>query len=246
MSQPAPSSIPEETNITITDVPIDKLHVNENNPRTITKEAFARLKKSLAEDPEMMKARPIIALPDGTVIGGNMRYRAAQALGWRTVPCVYADLEETRAKQWIVRDNASYGEWDDQGLAELLYEIQQAGADLDLAGLDNAEVERLLDTVTGEEHADTDPDDVGRPRLHGQWICHGLRPSWICHCTTAEHGSVRSDDKKSRRDLSPKGEKPRRLTVQWTSRHSRTVLCLVFQRRSRLKSFNKTPELDGS
>ena len=110
------------------DVALSALHVWDRNPRTISDTAFERLKRSLAAEPDMLRARPCIARPDGTVIAGNMRLRAAEALGWETIPTIYADLNDARATEWALRDNASYGEFEKQGLAELLFELQP-GAD---------------------------------------------------------------------------------------------------------------------
>jgi hypothetical protein len=55
---------------------LDRLHESPVNPRSITDEAFDRLKLALVEAPEMLQARPLIALPTGEVICGNMRLRA--------------------------------------------------------------------------------------------------------------------------------------------------------------------------
>lgn len=127
------------------------------NPRTISDERFEALKRALAAEPEMMRARPLVALPDGTVVCGNMRLRAAQELGWATVPVVYADLDERRAREWLLRDNQSYGTWDEENLSALLHELEQASGDLDLTGFPAEELLRLLDTSSRSEG---DPDHV--------------------------------------------------------------------------------------
>jgi hypothetical protein len=46
-------------------VHVDELRPWERNPRSITNERFEALKRSLAEEPVHLAARPIIALPDG-------------------------------------------------------------------------------------------------------------------------------------------------------------------------------------
>jgi hypothetical protein len=79
----------------------------------------------------MLQARPLLALPDGTVIAGNQRLRAARELGWQTIPVVTVSLERERARLWALRDNNSYGEWEEQALAELLAELGEGGVDLD-------------------------------------------------------------------------------------------------------------------
>lgn len=128
-------------------VPIAKLRLWERNPRSISQTALDRLKQSMDADPDMLLARPCIALPDGRVVAGNMRLRAAQELGWNTVPTVYADLDENRAATWAMRDNNTYGEWDELALAEMLREMEEAQVDLDLTGFVRDDLDRLLDTL---------------------------------------------------------------------------------------------------
>ena len=123
--------------------PVGWLRPWERNPRRISGERLEALKRSLEADREMLAARPLIALPDGRVICGNQRLLAARELGWEAIPTVVVDLDEKRAAVWALRDNNSYGEWDDT-LAGLLAELASDGIDLDLAGFHPDEVEGLL------------------------------------------------------------------------------------------------------
>lgn len=141
-------------------VAVSSLTLWERNPRTISADAFGRLMRSMEEAPEMMEARPLIALPDGRVIAGNMRLRAAIELGWAKVPVVYVDLDEDRATTWALRDNNAYGEWNEQELAELLYELEQRKVDLDLTGLSRDATKALLDSVRGPELPDVRGTDL--------------------------------------------------------------------------------------
>lgn len=136
-------------------VEIARLRPAPHNPRTIDKARFEQLKRSLLADPEMLEARPVIALPNGEIVAGNMRWRAAEALGWPTIPTIYADLDERRAREWLVRDNNGFGTWQEDDLAELLYGLKESGSDLDLLGFESAELDRLLASVS----------DVGFPEL---------------------------------------------------------------------------------
>ena len=92
----------------------------------------------------MLRARPLIALPDGRVIAGNQRLRAVQELGWETVPVVYADLDEKRAREWALRDNNQFGEWDEEALGVYLQEMVDAGAELARTGFTDRELEQYL------------------------------------------------------------------------------------------------------
>lgn len=142
-------------------VPVSALRPHEANPRLIAADRYRSLVKSLRECPEMMDARPLIALPDGRVICGNMRLRAVRELRWDTVQTVTVDLDETTARQWMLRDNAGYGEWDDTALAEMLFGLMDQGADLELTGLSPEELGRLLNDAGGQD-VQVEPEDASQ------------------------------------------------------------------------------------
>lgn len=141
----APASVSEVLNVSV-----DELRLWDRNPRRISQAALDQLAASLLADPEMLRARPIIALPDGRVIAGNMRLRVALELGWPTVPTVYADLDEHTAATWALRDNNPYGEWDEPALADLLNELREAQVDLGLTGFSEQALDELLATFDGD------------------------------------------------------------------------------------------------
>jgi DNA modification methylase len=89
-----------------------KLKTNPNNPRSIRKDQLEKLVKSLREFPEMLEARPIVVDPDFVVLGGNMRLKAAQEAGLKEVPVYVASWEEAKHKEFIIKDNLAFGEWD--------------------------------------------------------------------------------------------------------------------------------------
>jgi ParB-like chromosome segregation protein Spo0J len=89
-----------------------KLKTNPNNPRSIRKDQLQKLVKSLREFPEMLEARPIVVDPDFVVLGGNMRLKAAQEAGLKEVPVYVASWEEAKHKEFIIKDNLAFGEWD--------------------------------------------------------------------------------------------------------------------------------------
>ena len=95
----------------VTELPLERLRCWPENPRTISPERLEQLKQALTADPEMLQARPLLALPDGTVIAGNQRLRVALGLGWKTIPVVTVALEPERARLWALRDNNPYGDW---------------------------------------------------------------------------------------------------------------------------------------
>ncbi len=148
----------------VAQVPLSKLRCSDENPRVISDEGLERLKRALEADPEMLRARPVIALPDGRVVAGNMRLRAAQELGWKTIPAVRADLDEERARLWMLRDNQEYGEWEQEGLAAMLAELEASGADLELTGFEQEELDKLLlSTVVRGDPDEPAPEPPSEP-----------------------------------------------------------------------------------
>ena len=140
----------------VAEVSMGRLRPWSSNPRRIAPSRLEDLQRSLADDPSMLWARPLIALPDGTVVCGNQRLAAARELGWSTIPVLFVDLDATRAKVWALRDNSAWGEWDEPLLAEVLAELNAGGIDLALTGFEGREVDRLLEGLMATE----DPDEV--------------------------------------------------------------------------------------
>jgi DNA modification methylase len=128
-------------------VPISRLHPAPWNPRILRDARFKSLCASLQADPEFLDLRPILATADGTVYGGNQRLRAAMHLGWIEVPAIIADIPERLARERARKDNNNWGEWQEDDLAALVYDLGQQGADLAALGFDDKELTRLLDSV---------------------------------------------------------------------------------------------------
>lgn len=123
---------------------LDHLKPNPENPRRIADREFKALCKSLSNDPDLLVARPCVALTDGTVIMGNMRFLAAKALKWPDIPVVVVDLDAAAARRWMVLDNNSYGEWEETALAEILWRMKHEDAvDLDSLGFRDRDLERM-------------------------------------------------------------------------------------------------------
>jgi len=94
-------------------VKISKVVPNENNPRFIKDYKFKKLVKSIQDFPEMLKLRPIVVNKDMVVLGGNMRLKACKEAGLKEVYILKADeLTEQQQREFIVKDNVGFGEWD--------------------------------------------------------------------------------------------------------------------------------------
>jgi DNA modification methylase len=98
-------------------LPIGKIKANPNNPRIIKDDKFAKLVQSLKDLPEMAKVRPVVVNKDMVVLGGNMRLKAMKDAGWKEAPVEIVDWDEDKQRQFIIKDNVGFGEWDWEMLA---------------------------------------------------------------------------------------------------------------------------------
>lgn len=98
-----------------------ELKINPDNPRIIKDEKFQKLCKSIKEFPKMLKLRPIVIDGDNIVLGGNMRLKALQELGYKQIPDEWVkradELTEDERRRFIIEDNVGFGEWDWEALA---------------------------------------------------------------------------------------------------------------------------------
>lgn len=97
---------------------IKEIKLNEHNPRDITPEMFEKLKKSIQEFPQMLETRPLVIDENNVVLGGNMRLRALTDLGYEEIPVQKVEgWSKEQKKEFVVKDNLSYGVWDWELLA---------------------------------------------------------------------------------------------------------------------------------
>jgi len=95
---------------------INLIKPNPNNPRIIKDDKFKKLVQSIKDFPQMLELRPIVIDENNIVLGGNMRLKACQELALKDVPTIYAkDLTEDQKKEFIIKDNVGFGEynWDE-------------------------------------------------------------------------------------------------------------------------------------
>jgi hypothetical protein len=65
----------------------------------------------------MANVRPIVVNTEMVVLGGNMRLKAMQEAGWSEVPVQVVDWSEEKQREFIIKDNVGFGEWDWDELA---------------------------------------------------------------------------------------------------------------------------------
>lgn len=128
---------------------ISQLKPNPNNPRLIKDDKFKKLVTSLREFPEMMEKRPMVCVTDtdGKLypLGGNMRLKALQEIGYKEIPDNWVMLadewSEEKRKEFAIKDNVNFGEWDWDTLANEWDEILLDKWGLDIPG--EKDTERL-------------------------------------------------------------------------------------------------------
>ena len=128
------------------------IKANPNNPRVIRDEKFEKLKNSIKEFPKMMKLRPMVINGDNIVLGGNMRLRALQHLGYKEIPDEWVkradELTEDEQRRFIIADNVGFGEWEWEQLVNEWNsdKLEEWGLDLPIWG-----EEPSMDELIGEE-----------------------------------------------------------------------------------------------
>lgn len=173
-------------------IKISALRLNDDNPRIIKDHKFQKLVKSILTFPEMLSLREIVADETMSVLGGNMRLRAmlhiAQMteqelsqtlrqygaerhtdywLAWHDKPMaevkVAEGLSDEQKKEFIVKDNVGYGEWDWDMLAN----------EWDVEELSDWGVDLPIDWVNGvdSENADLNAEEeVGRVKMTDKYL----------------------------------------------------------------------------
>lgn len=84
--------------------------------------------------------RPILILPDSTILAGHHVYAAAKGLGWTHVAAVKSDLEGPEVEPYLVADNRTgdLGTYDDGQLLDVLEDQDE------LAGTGYTEEDKIL------------------------------------------------------------------------------------------------------
>jgi hypothetical protein len=123
--------------------PINKIKLNPNNPRLVKDDKFKKLVKSIQDFPEMLKIRPIVVNNDMIVLGGNMRLKACKEAGLKEVPVMKASsLTEEQQREFIIKDNVGFGEWDWDMIANEWDQEQVTEWGLDIPDFDNENNEK--------------------------------------------------------------------------------------------------------
>jgi ParB/RepB/Spo0J family partition protein len=140
----------------VEEVLLVELKPNEYNPNRQTEDEFEMLKASIREDGF---TQPILCMSDGTIVDGEHRWRAAQELGYETVPVVRVSMTEAQRRIATMRHNRARGQDDTAAVAELMLDLEKLGASewaQEALLLSDEEMRRLV------AMADTVAEDLSR------------------------------------------------------------------------------------
>lgn len=135
-------------------IEIDNVIPYANNPRHNDGEAVDRVAASIKE---YGFKQPIIVDKDNVIVAGHTRYKAAHKLGIDKVPVIKADdLTPAQVKAYRIADNrvAEYSSWDNELLTIELEGLQDLDFDLDLTGVEDWEIDNLLNPVRADDLQD--------------------------------------------------------------------------------------------
>ena len=139
--------------MTIIDKPIDELIPYANNPRHNDDAVFA-VANSISQFGFKV---PVVVDKGNVIVCGHTRYKAAQKLGLKTIPCIIADdLTPEQINAFRLADNktAELADWD---MSKLEEELQGLANDFDMEEFGFKELETLDEP---SEIADDDFDDA--------------------------------------------------------------------------------------
>jgi len=146
-------------------VPLAQLHPHPRNPR---QGVVPEIAKSLQR---FGQQRPVLALPDGTLVAGHHVWRAAQSIEWTHLAVVHSDLSGREVDAYLLADNrlSDLGVYDDALLAELLAPMAADNV-LDGIGYSAEDVQALIAYLDPGElvPAEADTNPANRPYALGE------------------------------------------------------------------------------
>jgi ParB-like chromosome segregation protein Spo0J len=135
-------------------VNIAEIKETKNNPRFIKDPKFKLLVESIKKAPWMLKIRPIVVDETMTILGGNMRLKACKSAGLFEIPIhIETGLTEAQKREFIIKDNSGFGEWDWDILANEwdVKQLVEWGVDLPVFDLPDDDSENNEDLEDGEK-----------------------------------------------------------------------------------------------
>jgi DNA modification methylase len=158
---------------------IDSMKINELKPleknpfKSRGDEQIKAIGKSIQDFERMMTIRKIVIDEGNNILGGNKRYFALKALGYKDIPDEWIDkvegMTEEQKREFIVKDNSHYGsEWDMDMLTEWNVDLVDWGVNVDWEQEETPEVKEDDYVIPDEIETDIvigDLFQIGEHRL---------------------------------------------------------------------------------
>jgi ParB-like chromosome segregation protein Spo0J len=158
---------------------------NEENPRFITDAKFKKLVKSIKDFPEMLEARPLVIDEDNVVLGGNMRLKALKAAGVFEIPVKRVEgWTAEQKKEFIIKDNLGYGEWDWELVANGwdAEQLEDWGLDIPSFDIENDDEQKdVSDNIDSMFRVEVElENEIEQEKLYNKLISEG----YVCRILT--------------------------------------------------------------
>lgn len=163
----------EKTLITQQIINLDRLEENTgqlpglpSNPRYITDDKLAKLKDNIVKYPQLLEWRSLLVYPLASgnyiIIGGNQRFRAMRELGHTEAPCIVISANTTveRLKAMTVLDNASFGKFDMDALANMWDDAQLDSFGVDIPTFQDEPLDGLFEQKPKSNDGAPTPDTI--------------------------------------------------------------------------------------
>ena len=151
--------------------PIDRFVFYVRNPR----KNDAAVDRMCASIKEFGFKIPVLARSTGEVVDGHLRLKAARKLGLTDIPVLLCDEwtdAQVKAFRLMVNRSVSWADWDNELLAQELFDLRGLDFDLSLTGFDPHEIAALEPKNSGktDEDAAPAPPEVPVTRPGDLWL----------------------------------------------------------------------------
>ena len=146
-------------------IPLESLTPYINNPRK-----SLNVDKVAASIKEFGFQQPIVINADKTILAGHTRYFASKKLELKQVPCVIAELDDTKQKAYRIADNrvSEDNQWDFPLLNLEIEDLKKDNFSLPILGFTEEELKKFMSVDTINP---TDKEDQSQIDESSQKIC---------------------------------------------------------------------------
>ncbi|MDR3208907.1 MAG: ParB N-terminal domain-containing protein [Rickettsiales bacterium] len=147
--------------------------------RNVKKHSKGQIQKTSEIISQLGFNEPILAKPDGEIISGHCRWEAAKLLELESIPVMYADLGDVKARLQALASNrlGELGKTDEQLLKIELEELELACADIDieieLSGYDSVKLDLI------QEQKEEDPKLNSAPLIEENDVVSVMGDLWL-------------------------------------------------------------------